>query len=139
MKRPRRPWTEDELKRAREMGAAGHFYGEIDRVLGRHAGATKQRLDGAGNGSGNEVRANPVSDSLLAEREALATAQPPHANAGFLRRSAAWLFDPTRQDRAALTRRAPLAAHCAFLSAAISRDSRRTAQPPFASVFPPLR
>jgi len=42
VKRPRRPWTEDELNRAREMRAAGHFYGEIDRVLGRHAGASHQ-------------------------------------------------------------------------------------------------
>jgi hypothetical protein len=57
-----------------KCAAAGHFYCEIDRVLGRYAGATKQRL-GAGNASGNEVRANPVPDGLLAEREALATAR----------------------------------------------------------------
>jgi hypothetical protein len=44
MKKPRRPWTKNELKRAREMRAAGHFDGEIDKVLGRRAGSTKRRL-----------------------------------------------------------------------------------------------
>ena len=36
-----RPWTEHELKRARDMRADGYLYGEIDRVLRRRAGSTK--------------------------------------------------------------------------------------------------
>ncbi|MFY9834896.1 MAG: hypothetical protein WAK55_00225 [Xanthobacteraceae bacterium] len=75
MKMLRRPWTENELERAREMRAAGHFDGEIDKVLGRRAGSTKRRLEIEGYGSGRDVRANPVPDGLLAEREALATAR----------------------------------------------------------------
>jgi hypothetical protein len=75
MKMLRRPWTENELKRARDMRAAGHFDGEIDKVLSRRAGSTKRRLEGAVYGSGHDVRANPVSDGLLAEREALNVAR----------------------------------------------------------------
>jgi hypothetical protein len=40
MKIPRRPWTENE-QRAREMRAAGHFDGEIDKVLGRRSPARR--------------------------------------------------------------------------------------------------
>jgi hypothetical protein len=75
MKIPRRPWTENELKRAREMRAAGHFDGEIDKVLGRRAGSTKRRLDSTGYRSGHDVRAKPVPDGLSVEREALAVAR----------------------------------------------------------------
>jgi hypothetical protein len=59
---PRRPWTEDELKRARKMRAAGHAYREIDKALGRRTGAAQQRLE-------------RISDGLFAEREALAAAR----------------------------------------------------------------
>jgi hypothetical protein len=72
---PRRPWTEDEHERARDMRAAGDSYGKIDKVLGRHAGATQQRLEIAGYGSGHhQVRSSRIPDSLFAEREALAVA-----------------------------------------------------------------
>jgi hypothetical protein len=53
---PRRPWTEDELKRARKMRAAGHAYREIDKALGRRTGAAQQRLE-------------RISDGLFAERK----------------------------------------------------------------------
>jgi len=71
----RRPWTEDEHERARDMRAAGDSYGKIDKVLGRHAGATQQRLEIAGYGSRQEVRSKHIPDTLLAEREALTTAR----------------------------------------------------------------
>ena len=38
---PRRPWNEDEVKRARHMRAAGYSYGTIDKVLERRHGATQ--------------------------------------------------------------------------------------------------
>jgi hypothetical protein len=63
---PGRPWTEDETRRARDMYAAGHFYGEIDRLLGRRAGSTKRRFEGLGR----IVRASRIPDNLFAERAA---------------------------------------------------------------------
>jgi hypothetical protein len=75
VKGPRRPWTEDELKRARHMRAAGHFYGEIDKALARRNGSTKHRLELAGHGSGHDARGNPAADGLFAEREALVAAR----------------------------------------------------------------
>jgi hypothetical protein len=71
----RRRWTEHELERARDMRAAGHAYGKIDRALGRRVGATQQRLEIAGYGSKNAVRPHRIPDGLLAEREALAAAR----------------------------------------------------------------
>ena len=51
---PRRLWTEDELKRARDMRAAGRTYGEIDKALGRlgrrnaaKAGNCRQQIGGS--------------------------------------------------------------------------------------------
>jgi hypothetical protein len=71
-----RPWTEDEHERARDMRAAGDSYRKIDKVLGRHAGATQQRLEIAGYGSGHhQVRSSRIPDSLFAEREALTAAR----------------------------------------------------------------
>jgi hypothetical protein len=71
-----RPWTEDEHERARDMRAAGDSYRKIDKVLGRHAGATQQRLEIAGYGSGHhQVRSSCIPDSLFAEREALTAAR----------------------------------------------------------------
>jgi hypothetical protein len=70
LKMPRRLWTEDEVKRAHALRAAGYPYNKIDKALGRHAGATQQRFEIAGYGSGNGVRSNPISEGLLAEREA---------------------------------------------------------------------
>jgi hypothetical protein len=72
---PRRLWTEYEVNRAHAMRAAGHLYGEIDKALGRHSGATKQRLEIAGYGSKRQVKSNRIPIGLLAEREALATAR----------------------------------------------------------------
>jgi hypothetical protein len=69
---PGRPWTEDELKLARDMHAAGYFYGEIDRVLRRRTGSTKRRLEGVGYGSGQK---RLISRELLVEREALTAAR----------------------------------------------------------------
>ena len=71
----RRLWTEHELERARDMRAAGHAYGKIDRALGRRDGATQQRLEIAGYGSKHWVKSNRVPIGLLAEREALAAAR----------------------------------------------------------------
>jgi len=75
MKMPRRSWTEDELKRARHMLAAGRSYGETDKALGRRVGSTQQRLEIAGYGSKRQVRTHPIPNGLLAEREALAAAR----------------------------------------------------------------
>jgi hypothetical protein len=74
VKMPRRPWTEDEVKRACAMRAAGLLYGEIDKALGRRDGSTPQRLECAGYGSG-QVRSKYIPDGLLSEREALADAR----------------------------------------------------------------
>ena len=57
------------------MRAAKHFDGEIDKVLGRRAGSTKRWLEGAGYGSGHDVRANLVPNGLSAERQALEVAR----------------------------------------------------------------
>jgi hypothetical protein len=72
---PRRLWTEDEVKRACAMRAAGFLYGEIDKALGRRPGATQQRLEIAGYGSKRQVRTHPIPNGLLAERDALAVAR----------------------------------------------------------------
>jgi hypothetical protein len=48
MKAQRRPWSGDELNHALDLRAAGRSYREIDRALGRWAGATQQRLQIAG-------------------------------------------------------------------------------------------
>ena len=80
VKMPRRVWTEDELKRARKMRAAGHSYPEIDKALGRWTGATQQRLDIAGYGSGHRgVTSHRIPDGLLAERDALIAARSQRA------------------------------------------------------------
>jgi len=71
---PRRPWTEDEHDRARDMRAAGDTYSKIDKALGRRPGATQQRLEIAGYGS-KQVRSHRIPDSLFAEREALTAAR----------------------------------------------------------------
>ena len=76
MELPRRPWTEDELKLARDMYAAGYFYGEIDKVLKRRAGSTKRRLEGQG---WHEVRSTRIPETLLAERDALIAAREQRA------------------------------------------------------------
>jgi hypothetical protein len=72
---PRRPWTDGEVKRANDMRAAGHSYPTIDKALGRRDGATQQRLEIVGHGSGDHVKPFRVSEDLLAERDAL----PPRA------------------------------------------------------------
>jgi hypothetical protein len=76
---PRRLWTEDEIKRANDMRAAGHSYSQIDEALGRRAGATQQRLEIAGNRSWDYVRSFRIPDGLLAERDALAAARDQRA------------------------------------------------------------
>jgi hypothetical protein len=73
----RRPWTEDELKRACEMRAAEISYEVIDRVLRRRAGSTKRQLEGVDHG--HSVRAIRVPDKVLAEREALTAARKQRA------------------------------------------------------------
>jgi hypothetical protein len=75
VKMPRRPWTEGEIKRARDMRAAGYSYPTIDKALRRPSGATQRRLEIAGYGSGRHVTSNRISDELLAERDALAAAR----------------------------------------------------------------
>jgi hypothetical protein len=79
VKRPRRLWTENEVKRARYLRAAGHSYGEIDKALGRRTGATQQRLELAGYGSRDHVRPFRVPEDLLAERDALIAARSQRA------------------------------------------------------------
>ena len=69
----RRPRTEDELKRALEMRAAGISYEVIDRVLKRRAGSTKRLLEGVDHRHG--LRAIRVPDNMLAERDALTAAR----------------------------------------------------------------
>jgi hypothetical protein len=66
-----RPWTEDELKRARDLYAAGYFYGEIDKLLRCPADSTKRWL----KESGHNVKSNRVPNQLLAERDALIAAR----------------------------------------------------------------
>jgi hypothetical protein len=82
MKAPRRPWSGDELKHALDLRAAGHSYREIDRALGRWAGATQQRLQIAGYGSRDHVKSFRASDNLLAERDALIAAREQRALTG---------------------------------------------------------
>jgi len=65
-----RPWTDDELKRARDMLEAGRFYDEIDKMLARPAGATRQRLNLVDRQSGRRVQPPSIRDTLLAERDA---------------------------------------------------------------------
>jgi hypothetical protein len=72
---PRRPWTEGEVKRANDMRAAGYSYPTIDKALGRRSGATQQRLEIAGNRSGDHVKSFRAPATVLAEREALAAAR----------------------------------------------------------------
>lgn len=103
---PGRPWTEHETKRARDMYAAGRFYGEIDRALGRRAGATKRRLEGLGR----TVRSSRVPDTLAAERDALTAAREQRALTEFLWRPAPRLLGATRQNRSAITQPASPAA-----------------------------
>ena len=71
---PLRPWTENELKRARDMYAAGYFHREIDRALRRRRGSTKRQLGGDYN-VGHNVISIHIPDSLLAERDALIAAR----------------------------------------------------------------
>jgi len=72
---PRRPWTDGEVKRANDMRAAGYSYCTIDKALGRRSGATQQRLEIAGHGSGSHVTSHRIPDSLVAERDALTAAR----------------------------------------------------------------
>ena len=78
---PSRRWTEDEVKRAHDMRAAGRSYREIDKALGRFPGGTQQRLEIAGHGSGNSlhVTSRHIPDNLLAERDALTAAREQRA------------------------------------------------------------
>ena len=71
----RRPWNEEEVKRARDMLAVGNSQEVIDRVLRRRAGSTKRQLEGVGYGSGLAVRSMYIPDGLLTERDALAAAR----------------------------------------------------------------
>ena len=71
----RRLWTEREVKRAKDMRAAGYSYPTIDKALGRRDGSTQQRLEIAGHGSGDQVKSFRAPDYLLAERDALAAAR----------------------------------------------------------------
>jgi len=75
MRAPRRPWSEDELKHALDLHAAGRSFRAIDKALGRWSGATQQRLQIARFGSGQQVRSKRISDNLLVERDALAAAR----------------------------------------------------------------
>jgi hypothetical protein len=68
----RQPRTEDEIKLARQMRAAGHTCEEIDWALRRRAGSTKRRLKGVDHG--HNVRPIHVPDNLSAERDALVAA-----------------------------------------------------------------
>jgi hypothetical protein len=77
---PRRPWTEDELKLARDMSTGGYFYGEIDKALKRRAGSTRRRLEGQG---WHEIRSIYIPDAVLAERDALAAARDQRPLTGY--------------------------------------------------------
>jgi len=70
-KMPGRPWTEDEIRRARGMYAAGHFYGEIDKALGRRVGTIRRRLEGLAR----SVKSSRIPVGLVVEREALTAAR----------------------------------------------------------------
>lgn len=71
-KMSRRPWTEDEIKLARKMRAAGHPYEEVDWAFRRRADLTKRQAKGADHGHNVSIC---VPDSLLAERDALVAAR----------------------------------------------------------------
>jgi hypothetical protein len=70
-----RRWTEDEVNRARVMRQAGCSHDEIDKALGRRAGATKRQLYFEDRRSGDAVKRTSISEAQLAEREALAAAR----------------------------------------------------------------
>jgi len=76
---PRRSWTENEIKRANDMRAAGYSYPAIDRTLGRRSGATQQRLEIAGHGSKDHVKSFRAPDYLVAERDALTASREQRA------------------------------------------------------------
>jgi hypothetical protein len=82
-KMPRRLWTEDDDKRARDMRAAGYSYGTIDKALRRSAGATQRRLEIAGHRPKDHVKSFHAPDYLLAERDALATAREQRVLTGY--------------------------------------------------------
>jgi hypothetical protein len=69
---PYRPWTEDELKRARLMREAGCFYSQIDEALGRRPGASRQQLqiENCRSGQLQAVRPTSISEAMLVERDA---------------------------------------------------------------------
>jgi hypothetical protein len=74
-----RRWTEEEVKRARDLRSDGRAYGEIDKALRRRAGSTI---------SGDEVGSKYSPASLLAERDTLAAAREQRTlTRGFLWRS----------------------------------------------------
>jgi len=79
---PRRAWTESEIKRAKDMRAAGYSYPTIDKMLGRRSGATQQRLEIAGYGSKDHVKGFRVPIGLLTERDALVAAREQRALTG---------------------------------------------------------
>jgi hypothetical protein len=68
----RRPWTEDEIKLARKMRAAGHSYEEVDWAFRRRADSTKRQAKGTDHRHNVSIR---MPDSLLAERNALVAAR----------------------------------------------------------------
>jgi hypothetical protein len=70
---PGRPWTEDELKRAHDMRAAGYLYDVIDKMLGRRTGSTKRQLEK--DGLGYNVKSGRIPVGLAVERDALAAAR----------------------------------------------------------------
>ena len=67
-----RPWTEDEVKRARGMREAGCVYSQIDEALGRRAGATRHQLQIEDSRSGHLhlVKSASISEALLVDRDA---------------------------------------------------------------------
>jgi len=73
----RRSWTKYELECAREMRAAGYFYGKIDRVLGCRAGSTKRRLEG--HTVEHTFLWYRIPKDLSAERDAVAAAREQRA------------------------------------------------------------
>jgi hypothetical protein len=70
---PGRRWSEDELKRARDMRAAGYLYDTIDKMLGRRTGSTKRQLEM--DGLGYNVKSSRIPNDLVVEREALNAAR----------------------------------------------------------------
>jgi hypothetical protein len=61
----RRPWTEDEIKLAREMRAAGHFYEEIDWALRWSADMTKRQHECQTTSRLDETLLSPRATSAL--------------------------------------------------------------------------